>query len=165
MKIQYIWLYRLFEKSQVFKRTEWKGVFINSYFYFKVKSHKKPVTFFPTNTLWCYFTFSYLKTKSRSSITYTQGIPVASAWSRTALLFPPLPAGLGQVPGGNSKYRGSWGSATGRLIDPSVPGSPRTCQLLCLALGTRIQKATEVFRHLPPSSPFQSPLVLGLLMV
>lgn len=68
------------------------------------------------------------------------------------------------MPGGNGELRGNWGSATGYLTVPNVPGNPRTYQLLCLALGTRIQEATEVFRPLPSSSPFHSPLVLRLLM-
>lgn len=32
---------------------------------------------------------------------------MVSAWSRTALPYPPLPAGLGQVSGGNGKHRGN----------------------------------------------------------
>lgn len=66
---------------------------------------------------------------------------MVSAWSRTALPFPPLLAGLGQVSGGNGKYGGNWGSARGCLIDPSVPVSH--WELEC----RKVQRFLDLYHH------------------
>lgn len=81
---------------------------------------------------------------------HTHGVSVAQDSS-----FPSL-----WIHGKSTGTMASTEAARGCVIDASIPGSPRPCQLL--TLGTGIQEAAEVFR---PSSAFPPPCVLDLSMV